>query len=272
MSRSEREQASTHGAGEELASPSRTLEKGLQVLSLFDVLRPEWTFKEIRETAGLPKATGFRLVKTLERLKYLAYDPATSTYRLGSAMMRAAFVTQTHSALVQTAKPFVQSLADVTTETVDLSVPTDQGAMLLHTVYTARPFRPYSPPGLMMTGLTNIHTKLFTALGPESRWPAVVAQSVPRTPLSLVGANRLMEELAAVRRDRLALGIEEYTLGMCAVGAPVFDSTGDVRAAIAVVTPVERFGEEERRSHSAAVAETAKALSKELGYRDDGAR
>src|SRR5512136_1034343 len=60
--------------GEGLASPSRTLEKGLQVLSLFDVDRPEWTFKEIREAAGLPKATGFRLVKTLENLKYLGHD------------------------------------------------------------------------------------------------------------------------------------------------------------------------------------------------------
>ena len=48
-------------------APTRTLEKGLFLLGPFDVNHPEWTLKELREHAGLPKATTRRLVKTLER-------------------------------------------------------------------------------------------------------------------------------------------------------------------------------------------------------------
>jgi DNA-binding IclR family transcriptional regulator len=253
-------------ARDDHSSPSRTLEKGLQVLSLFDVAHPDWTLRDIRETAGLPKATGFRLVKTLENLKYLAFDAKTGTYRLGSAMMKAAYLTQTHSALVGAAEPFIQTLADATTETVDLSVPTDQGAMMVHTVYTLRPFRPYNPPGLTMTGLNNVHCKLFVAFGPETLWGRAIAESAPRTPFSIIDPDLMLGELAEVRRLGVAFGIEEHKLGMCAVGAPVFDPTGDVRAALAVVVPVERFGDTERRTYAAAVIRGAAGLSRELGY------
>jgi DNA-binding IclR family transcriptional regulator len=178
-------QAVTKAAREDLGSPSRTLEKGLQVLSLFDVTRPEWTLKDLSTTAGLPKATGFRLVKTLENLRYLTYDAKAGVYRLGSAMMKAAYLTLTHSTLVSVAEPYIQRVAEITTETVDLSVPTDQGAMIVYTVYTPRPFRPYNPPGMTMLGLSNVHCKLFVAFGPEGLWPKAIAANIPLTPRSL---------------------------------------------------------------------------------------
>ncbi len=43
------------------SAPTRTLEKGLFLLGLFDVDNPEWSLKELRERAGLPKATTRRL-------------------------------------------------------------------------------------------------------------------------------------------------------------------------------------------------------------------
>lgn len=250
----------------EVSSMSRTLEKGLQILSLFDAAHPEWSFKDIREAASLPKATGFRLVKTLEKLKFLAHDRKSGTYHLGSAMLKAAYLTLSHSALVRAATPHVQALAALTTETVDLSVWTDQGSMIIHTVYTERPFRPYNPPGMVMTGLTNVHSKIFVAFGPRNLWDKAIAGNVARTPHSLTDRERLIEELSKVRREGVAFGMEEHNLGMCAVGAPVFDSTGEVRAGLAVVVPVERFGDQERAKYAQAVKETAAALSHELGY------
>jgi len=260
-------------ARQEPRSPSRTLEKGLQVLSLFDVTHPEWTLREIRERAGLPKATGFRLVKTLENLKYLAYDPKSGAYHLGSAMLKAAYLTLSHSGLVRVAEPYVQALAEATTETVDLSVWTDQGAMIVHTVYTPRPFRPHNPPGMVMSGLTNVHSKIFVAFGPESGWARAIADNIAsRTKYSITDPDRLVEELAKVRREGVAFGLEEHNLGMCAVGAPVFDSTGEVRAGLALVAPTERFGEAERLRRAEAVAEVAASLSRELGYKGRDSR
>ena len=54
-------------------APTRTLEKGLFLLSLFDAEHPEWSLRELRERANLPKATARRLVKTLEAASWVAY-------------------------------------------------------------------------------------------------------------------------------------------------------------------------------------------------------
>jgi DNA-binding IclR family transcriptional regulator len=252
--------------GDVISSPSRTLEKGLQVLSLFDVLHPEWTFKEIREQSALPKATGFRLVRTLENLKYLAYDRKTGRYHLGSAMLKASTSLYPTPTCVAAA-PYAEALAGETTETIDVSVWTDEEAMIVHTVYTPRPFRPYSPPGMVLGGLTNVHSKIFVAFGPRDQWDKAIAESVGRTPKSIVDAAELREELERVLSLGVAFGVEEHNLGMCAVGAPVFDSTGGVRATMAVVTPVERFDLEVRSRHAEAVKRTALRLSGELDYR-----
>ena len=250
-----------------VSSPSRTLEKGLQVLSLFDVLHPEWTLKEIREQAALPKATGFRLVRTLENLRYLAYDRKTGRYHLGSAMLKASYLALSHSNLVRLAAPYAEALAEETTETIDVAVWTDEESMIVHTVYTPRPFRPYSPPGMVLGGLTNVHSKIFVAFGPRDQWDKAIAGNVARTPRSIADTAELREELERVLSLGVAFGVEEHNVGMCAVGAPVFDSTGEVRATMAVVTPVERFDLEVRRRHAEAVKQTALRLSGELGYR-----
>jgi len=253
------------------ASPSRTLEKGLLILSLFDVERPEWTLKEIRETAGLSKATGFRLVKTLENLRYLTFDPQRKTYHLGSSMLKAGYLTLSHGELVRIANPYVRALAAETTETVNLTVWTDEGPMIIDTVYTSRPFKPHNPPGVMMHGLSNVHSRVFVAFGPESEWPAAIeAAGEPRTQYSVNDPDGLMSELAKVRSDGLAYGLQEYNLGMCAVGAPVFDSANAVRACMAVVAPSERFGPHEMMNYGAALKKVAAALSAELGHQERG--
>ena len=102
--------------------PTRTLEKGLFVLGLFDVDHPEWTLKELREAAGLPKATTRRLVKTLEHGKWVAQDPVTGKYHLGSSALKAYYLATSDTELVRIAHPFLVQLEEETTETAILSV------------------------------------------------------------------------------------------------------------------------------------------------------
>ena len=80
-------------------APTRTLEKGLFLLNLFDADRPEWTLKELRERAGLSKATTRRLIRTLESANWVAYDPNLGKYHLGSSALRALYLAMSHAEL-----------------------------------------------------------------------------------------------------------------------------------------------------------------------------
>lgn len=252
----------------ELTTPSRTLEKGLAILSFFDVEHPDWSFKEICAQSRLPKATAFRLVKTLEALKYVTYDSQTAKYHLGSSMLRAAYLTLSNSELVRIADPILHRLAEVTTETVNLAVWTDQGAVIVDTVLTPRPFKPHNPPGMFMHGLSNVHARVFLAFGAEGAWPAALAApQEPRTEYTVTDPRLIEEELIKTRREGIAFGLQEWNLGMCAVGAPVFGSNGEVRASVAVVAPSERFGQGKMTEYAGEVKRAGANLSRELGYR-----
>ena len=250
---------------------SGTVRKALLILSLFDVDHPEWSFTEICQATSLPKATAFRLLKTLEATKYLACDPRTGRYHLGSSMLKAAYLTLSHSSLVRIANPHMQRLAEETTETVNLAVPTDQGAMIVDTVLTSRPFKPHNPPGSLMPGLSTVHSRIFLAFKSESEWETALSQPLERrTEFTITDPQRLRHELVKIRREGIAYGLQEWSVGMCAVGAPIFDSNGTVRACLAVVAPSERFGPTEMLEYGAAVKETATTISQELGHRPHG--
>ncbi len=251
-------------------APTRTLEKGLFLLGLFDVDHPEWTLRELRERAGLPKATTRRLIKTLEASSWVALDPVSGKYHLGSSALRAVYLAMSHSELVRLAHPFLARLTEETTESTSLCVWTDQGALILDTVPTARPFRPYTFAGMLMPGGASADAQILIAFGPEHVARAVLATpQQPRTKFTVTDPDLLREKWELVRREGVAFDRGEWNEEAPAVAAPVFDLNGELRASISVVAPPERCSESEMQSYAAAVKRTAAEISAALGYQRD---
>ena len=251
-------------------TPNRTLEKGLLLLSLFDMDHPNWSLRELRERSGFSKTTTLRLVKTLESLDYLAYDTQTGTYYLGSSILRNVHVSLSHSELVRTCHPYMQALAEETTETTGLTVRTNRGPLLVDLVLTSRMFKPQLWPGMLLPGLGSGAARVLVACGPEATLEAALAApQQATTKFTITDEKRLREELAKVRREGVSLELMEWDLSMGAVAAPVLGPDGLVRAGLAVVVPIERCGDNEMLAYATAVKRTACELSREMGYRGD---
>ena len=250
--------------------PSLTLKKGLSILSLFDADHREWTFRDIWRRAKLSRPTAFRLVKTLEEAKYLSFDPDKGTYHLGVSILKGAYLMLSPSELARIAHPYMQRLAELTTETVVLTVRADHEAVVANRVLTPRPFKPDNPVGLSMPGLSNVHNRVFLAYQREDVQRKTLAVPVEkRTPYTQTDPNFLAAELAKIRREGVAHGSQEWNVGMCAVAAPVFDGGGEVRASLAVVAPIERFGPAEQAEYGAALKKAAADVSRALGAQAD---
>ncbi len=248
-------------------APTRTLEKGLFLLGLFDVDHPEWSLKELRERAGLPKATTRRLMKTLEAASWVAYDQDSGKYHLGSSALRALYLAMSHSELVRTAHPFLVRLTEETTESTSLCVWTDQGALILDTVPTARAFKPVTFPGMLLQGSASADAQILIAFGSLHTQEAVLATpQQPRTPHTVIDPDLLRQKWEQVRLEGVAYDWGEWNETAPAVAAPVFDSNGQVRASLSVVAPPERCSEEQMQGYAAAVKKAAFELSSALGY------
>jgi IclR family transcriptional regulator, KDG regulon repressor len=250
------------------SAPTRTLEKGLYLLGLFDVDRPAWTAKELRERAGLPKATTRRLIKTLALSKWLAYDPASGRYHLGSSALRAFYLATSDAELVRVAHPYLVALGEETTETAILSVWSASGPIIVDSVPTSRMFKAYTAVGMVLPGVSSADAQVLIAFAPEETWDKLLAAPIDRrTKNTVTDPEILRERWRTVRQEGVAYDWGEWNAEAPAVGAPVFDQSGEARAAVTVVAAVERSSPEQMAGYAAAAKKTAADLSAALGYR-----
>jgi DNA-binding IclR family transcriptional regulator len=247
------------------ASGVRALERGLQLIKCFDMEHPSWRIADLARAVNLHRATARRLVKTLESESFLVLDPDSGEYRLGSALMPVAYLVRSQDQLVRAARPYLEQLAAKTEETVGLSVWTDGGIVSVMHIPTIHFFKPALLLGNVSTTYGTTHSKIFLAFGPEERLSKLSFGDRGHS-LTLAEAASVQEELQEVRESGIAYDLEERSKGVCAVGVPLRDSTGEVVASIAVVVSPDRFGPTQKASISAAIRETGIEISRELGF------
>jgi IclR family KDG regulon transcriptional repressor len=246
-------------------SPIGTLERGLLLLELFDADNPEMSLNDLRERAGLPKATVQRLMKTLEARRWVTYDPNSRKYRLGASVLRMSYLGVSHSELVRIAHPFLQRLAEETRETTSLCVWTDLGPLILDTVLTPRHFKPATNIGMIL-GLETADAQVLIAFGPEEAWDRLLEHpSEKRTELTITDPSAIRERWWRIRDEGVAIDWGEWNAEIPAVAVPVFDRFEQLKGSIAVSPPIERATQQAMARFAEALKATASEISTRLG-------
>src|SRR5205807_593048 len=75
------------------------------------------------------------------------------------------------------------------------------------------------------------------------------------------------DQLREARRRGYAEQLEESSIGVASVAAPIRDDSGRVVAAISMARPVAGLSPTVRRRHAAATLEAAGQISERLGFR-----
>jgi IclR family KDG regulon transcriptional repressor len=259
-------EGSTPGGAEPAGAPTRTLEKGLFLLGLFDHDHPDWTLRELRERAGLSKPTARRLIKTLEASNWVAYDAEARKYHLGSAVMKALYLATSHNELVRIIHPFLVTLMEETTETSILSVWTDQGPLILDTVPTMRSFKSLTFDGMLLEGVASADAMALIAFGPEETWDLILAKPIlARTARTVTDPQALREKWSTIKREGVAYDWMEWNIDAPAVAVPLMDRRGHLLGALSIVVPIERASEEAMRNHAAVLKTAAAEITQKLG-------
>ncbi len=249
----------------------RALARGLTILALFDVEHPEWSLKDICSRTGISKTTAYRMLRTLEAREFLVNDPETERYHLGRATIPCAYLALSYVGFVRALHPFLEELAVTTGETVELTVGSASGAVVVDEMATAHPFRLYRPTGRILSSLANSSFRMHVAFLPEAEQRRIVGSTqVQRTANTMTDPEKILRRLADDRARGLAYDLEEQDRGVCAVSAPVCDRDGSLKAVITVVAPAERFGPRERSEVADAVRDITARMAAYLGERAAG--
>ncbi len=249
-----------------------SLQRGLQVLSLFSRENPSFTLTEIKDHAELNKTTAFRVVSTLETAGFLERDPDTKRYRPGLRVLQLGFSALSSLEFRQVARPYLEKLAREVKQTVSLSVLDG-----MEVVYVDR-VRQQNIIGVML-GLGSRIPAHCASMGKAML--AVLPANVLRqrldqadlpacTPNTITNRRELEANLARVRQLGYALNDEEWVLGLRSTAAPILSEDGTSVGSVNVsVSTAETTLEALESQLSPLVRTTAQAISAALGYMSD---
>jgi len=245
-----------------------------KILGMLEALaaRPEpSTLSDLAGATGLPKATAFRLLRTLEEAGFARRD--SEGYALGYKCRILGDAARSGLDLRREALPVLEWLRDVSGETTQLAVLEDWQIVYLERVLSLRPV------GYMRSRAGSILPAYCTGLGkallafesPNDVEAWASTQTFARlTPHTLTTARALMEELGAIRERGYAVDREEREVGVQCIAAPVRDHDDRVVAAISIAGPADRMPHQLVGSEFAyQVLQAAEGVSRRLGYRGD---
>lgn len=248
------------------ASPATAVERALNILEAAANRRDGLTNSEISHKLGIPKSSASYILRTLERRGYLRRDPETGRYRLGLKILSLGGDARANLDLAEVALPFMRGLQDRIHLTIHLAV-LDQGeAVYIEKVEAPGFFKVNTWVGRRMYLHSTSVGKCLLAWLPKPEVETLLRQQgmKKRTPKTISSVAKLLSGLERVREQGHALDDEENSLGARCVGAPIFDATGGVTAALGVSGTLTQMDEENMVKIVDALKETARRISRQL--------
>jgi DNA-binding IclR family transcriptional regulator len=243
------------------APGAQAIERAARLLVLVLVAERPSGLGELATAANLPKSTASRLLGALERHGLVAQRGARGRFSAGPVLLRFAQRGLADRHLAELAQPHLQTLAEVSGETVNLAVPDSLGVEHLAEVSGRHFLRTGQWVGRRVPYHCTAVGKVLLAFGAAALADAPLEALTEQT---IVDTERLAEELAAVRRAGTAAAVDELEVGLTAVAAPVRGEGGDVVAALTISGPTLRLGPERLAALGPKLVREGNALSERL--------
>ena len=200
-------------------------------------------FSEIAKNLPYSRTTIHRILYSFEKLGYVEKAESTSHYRLAAKFFELTGVAVHFRQLQSIAKSVMQNLMTRHAETVNLGV-LDRGQVAFIDVLQ-------SPSSLRIAAFPGDRTAVHsTALGkallaflPETEINAIISEQplIKKTPQTITRKGHLLEHLASVREQGIAIDLEENLSGVTCIAAPIFDHAQRPIAAFSISGPSARM-------------------------------
>jgi DNA-binding IclR family transcriptional regulator len=202
---------------------SKSFEKGLKILALFNRETPALNQTEIAGKTGLNMTSAYRYVNTLVEMGFLEKDPATK--RLRPSIFCLAFCNNLigatdHRRLIKNVVDEIYGLHNIT---IDVALSVDDDMMRIYHREAADTLT-YSLTDFTRNCLHNTAIgKSYLSTLPEKELKARIGtlQLSAKTKRTITDKAALLTELIKTKRLGYALAVEEYLPGLISIAAPL---------------------------------------------------
>jgi DNA-binding IclR family transcriptional regulator len=213
-----------------------SLERAAALLDAFDATHRELALADLVRRSGLPRSTVHRTATRMIQLGWL--DKPQDRYRIGNRLFELSGLAPVRHELREAVLPFLQDLFGAARTTVQLGVLDGAQILVVDKITGHRPMPMLSQVGGTVPAYCSGLGRAILAWSDESTLQGVLAAGMPRrTSRTITSETALRRELAAIPDRGWAHEREEGNVGISCVAAPIFDSAGEVVAALSVTGP-----------------------------------
>ncbi|HEX5465295.1 MAG TPA: IclR family transcriptional regulator [Candidatus Limnocylindrales bacterium] len=255
------------------ATPAQGRQEGILVLNkvraILDAFANDVTRagpSEVAARIGANKSTTYRLLTSMERTGLLDRFP-DGTFGLGLWLMELGSVVESRLDLRAIAEPELRTLRDATGLTAFLTVRHGRQATCISRLAGSN----VDVLALRLGGVL----PLYCGAGPRVLLASLSAEELegylaeapfpPLTPHTLTAAEALRADAGRSRVSGYVVSLEDVTVGVGALGAPVRDASGDVIAAVSVAGLKHEFEGQALVKLAGRVRSTADRVSAAMG-------
>ena len=220
----------------------QSLHRAFDILEAIGNSAKPASLKEITETTGLPKSTVYRLISNLEDRDYVRCDN-NGKYRLGFQLFMMSQWAEKDFEVKRVAKIFLESLNEFTKETVHLAILGKNRVLYVDTVESPHALRLVAKLGSTNSVHCTSLGKVLLLKHSEEEICAILEEQgmEHRTEYTLCTPTDYLREMTVVRKKGYALDNRESEMDSRCVGAPIYDNTGNIVAAISISGLATRF-------------------------------
>jgi DNA-binding IclR family transcriptional regulator len=230
--------------------------------------RGDLSAAELADSLGEPRSSIYRLLASLTELGYVENAGRRGTYRLGVRLIRLGSAVIERASVRRASLPAMEDLHREVGETTFLCVRRGFRALCIERFEGEH----VQVLALGLGGTLPLHVGgaplALLASEPRDFWREYISQSgiSPLQPRAALTSAALKEELEQIRERGYAISDEDITLGIAAVGAPIFDFKGAVQGAISIAgTRPMILGDAKERSVEL-VMRAAESASRAMGF------
>jgi IclR family pca regulon transcriptional regulator len=187
------------------------------------------------QKTNMPKATVFRLLHALNSLDYLSFDTESKYYFLSPRVMSLGFTALSSMDLREIALPYLEELSRVADQNVNLGILNGAELIYIECIKKHKILNIDFHAGSRLIAYKTSAGRAILAFMNQEQLKVVLNEILKdREAKKHIGSKgeKLLKLIDEVRQNGYSINDEEYVKGVRAIGAPIFNSKGNVEAAI----------------------------------------
>ena len=252
-----------------IESPSTAVERTLLILEAVAQREDGVSNADLSRKLKIPKSSASYILRTLEQHGYLRRHRDDGKYRLGMKVLSLSRAALSGVDIREVALPVMRNLVDHIHLTTHLAIMDHEEAVYVEKVEAPGFIKMDTWIGRRMEVHSTAVGKALLAYFDAGERDAILRHRGLKklTPHTITSVAKLMKEFERVRQLGYSVDDEENSLGARCVGAPIFNSEGQVEASLGSTGTITAVPRDAVPRLAEMVKDAARRISHHLGYR-----